>query len=996
MTTNHHTKTRNIGPCINILQLNIEGISKSKSEYTSRLAIENDVDVILVQEIHTDSSLQINERGHISGFHLTAHTLSRTYGVATYIRNRIENYHVVSSSTDNNIHMATVVVNGLTIVNVYKPPNESWPDPPISALPHPSIVAGDFNSHHTSWGYSTNDRNGDHITEWADLNRMYLVYDAKDIGTFRSARWQRDYTPDLSFVSINSNNEPLPTSRKVLKSFPHSQHRPIILNVGVQIPIIASIEKPRWNFGKASWWKYSKEVDANIRWIEPIKENYGRFVKMILSTAKKSIPRGYRKEYIPGWSNDIEKLFNDFENSGDPEIADELLNALTAARKEKWEEKTKNIDFTHSSRKSWKVLRKLGAASNPVQLKSNMKPDTIATRIVKISNGVSLSKRRRRFVKNSLKRKKRRTQISDFFSRPFELHEVETAIRDMKSGKAAGNDKIFPEFLIHLGMRAKKWITAFMNDLLDKCDIPPEFRYSKVLAILKPGKTDDKPENFRPIALLSTTYKLLERLIYNRIYPTINEILPPEQAGFRENRSCNDQVLALTTFIEAGFERNQKTGVVLIDLSSAYDTVWKDALLLKLLDVIPCKKLISFIGCMLTNRRIRVYVNDGSSRTRTLNNGLPQGSVLAPLLFNLYISDMPPTVSRKFAYADDNAIGVQDNNPEIIEDILTADLQILDKYYTDWRLCPNEQKTEICFFHLNHREANLKLVVPFRNKILEHNNFPTYLGKTMDRTLTDKTHLEKLAQKLKSRNNILHKLAGTSWGCNGITLRTAALALVYSTAEYCCSAWLNSAHVNKIDIQLNETMRIVSGAIQSTPLEWLPVMSNIAPTHLRRKAALQREFNKIENNLQLPIHQDLNDIRGNYRLVSRFPIWKEPFFESSNDLNLIEEWKSEWNRANVRNKHIIDDPTIKLNGFGEDRKTWATINRIRSGHGRTRAMLNKWDPSISPSCDCGALFQTMNHIIGECPRRRFSGDITELNNLTPAAIEWLKNLDIEL
>lgn len=183
--TIHHKKTRNIGPSINILQHDIEGISKSKSEYTSRVAIENNVDIIILQETHADSCQQINERGHISGYRLAAQTLSRTYGIATYIRNRINDYPVVSTSAENNIHMMTVVVNGLTVVNVYKPPNEVWPDPPFSPLSHPLIVAGVFNSHHTSWGYSTNDRNGEHITEWADLNRMYLVYDAKDMGTFR-------------------------------------------------------------------------------------------------------------------------------------------------------------------------------------------------------------------------------------------------------------------------------------------------------------------------------------------------------------------------------------------------------------------------------------------------------------------------------------------------------------------------------------------------------------------------------------------------------------------------------------------------------------------------------------------------------------------------------------------------------------------------------------------------------------------------------------------
>lgn len=94
----------------------------------------------------------------------------------------------------------------------------------------------------------------------------------------------------------------------------------------------------------------------------------------------------------------------------------------------------------------------------------------------------------------------------------------------------------------------------------------------------------------------------------------------------------------------------------------------------------------------------------------------------------------------------------------------------------------------------------------------------------MDRTLTDRKHLKKMAQKLKSSNNILHNLAGTTWGCDVNTLQTAAYALVYSTAEYFSPSWLNSAHTRKIDTQLHETMRVLTRTIQSTPLEWLLVL----------------------------------------------------------------------------------------------------------------------------------------------------------------------------
>src|SRR5215469_12595506 len=98
-----------------------------------------------------------------------------------------------------------------------------------------------------------------------------------------------------------------------------------------------------------------------------------------------------------------------------------------------------------------------------------------------------------------------------------------------------------------------------------------------------------------------------------------------------------------------------------------------------------------------------------------------------------------------------------------------------------------------------------------------------YLGITLDRTLSYKVHLTKTAAKLKSRNNLLSKLCGTTWGADAPTLRTSALALCYSVAEYCAPVWSRSRHVNIVDTQLNSTMRIITGTLRSTQLPWLPV-----------------------------------------------------------------------------------------------------------------------------------------------------------------------------
>jgi hypothetical protein len=116
---------------------------------------------------------------------------------------------------------------------------------------------------------------------------------------------------------------------------------------------------------------------------------------------------------------------------------------------------------------------------------------------------------------------------------------------------------------------------------------------------------------------------------------------PINQAGFRQHRSCTEQLMALTTHIEAGFQHQLKTGAV-------YDTVWREGLMIKFLEAVPCLKLFNLLNNMLSNRYFQVFLGDQSSRWRRLNNGLPQGSVLAPILFNLYLSDLPTTAAKVF------------------------------------------------------------------------------------------------------------------------------------------------------------------------------------------------------------------------------------------------------------------------------------------------------------------------------------------------------------
>ena len=180
-------------------------------------------------------------------------------------------------------------------------------------------------------------------------------------------------------------------------------------------------------------------------------------------------------------------------------------------------------------------------------------------------------------------------------------------------------------------------------------------------------------------------------------------------------------------------------------------------------------------------------------------------------------------------------------------------------------------------------------------------------------------------------------------------------------------------------------MRTVSGTMRPTELAWLPTLSNVAPPSIRRLDATAKSIEKIAADDLLPVHDDIF-LHPPPRLSSRKPIWLNP---PTVDSNGDQGWRNAWASSNVKNQHLVADPTVVPPGFDLPRGAWSLLNQCRCGVGRCKSNLHRWGLADDPGCICGAATQSMDHFVEECPVTRCEGDLQRLHQADEGAVRWL-------
>ena len=172
------------------------------------------------------------------------------------------------------------------------------------------------------------------------------------------------------------------------------------------------------------------------------------------------------------------------------------------------------------------------------------------------------------------------------------------------------------------------------------------------------------------------------------------------------------------------------------------------------------------------------------------------------------------------------------NNWKSLAGVSSQDVTVLSEYLQSWRLKLSHSKMVTVAFRLNNREAKRELVVHYNYNLLSFCLVSTYLGVTLDRSLTFRHHIEALSEKLTSHVALLRRLASSGCGAGAKTLRRAGLSLLYSTSEYCTLVWCCSAYTHLIGNVLNDAMRIVNGCLHPTPTDYLPILAGIMQAEL--------------------------------------------------------------------------------------------------------------------------------------------------------------------
>lgn len=401
---------------------------------------------------------------------------------------------------------------------------------------------------------------------------------------------------------------------------------------------------------------------------------------------------------------------------------------------------------------------------------------------------------------------------NSLFFEPSTVEETYAIIQKLKPKTSCGHDNISPKLLKQTAQSILLPITHIVNLSLASGIFPENMKIAKVVPIFKNGSSYYF-NNYRPVSLLPSCSKILERIVFTRLHKFLDKysLLTPSQYGFRPNFSTELAILELQNSIINNLSCNKQTIGLFLDLSKAFDCLNHEILLKKLshygIRGVPLKWFKSY----LLNRKQFTSYNSVNSTMLSITTGVPQGSILGPLLFILYVNDIVSTSNHVsfILFADDTNMIVTSENLNFDNMTLNQEINNLSIWFSANKLTINESKTKYILFRKDRIPSRIKLELYINGNRIDKVQHIKFLGVIITETLSWQLHINEICKKISRTIGILSRLKHE---LPYQVLLTIYKSLIGPYLNYAITAWGSSpkSHLLRIHKLKKKAMRIIT------------------------------------------------------------------------------------------------------------------------------------------------------------------------------------------
>ena len=391
--------------------------------------------------------------------------------------------------------------------------------------------------------------------------------------------------------------------------------------------------------------------------------------------------------------------------------------------------------------------------------------------------------------------------------------EIIHLLQSTNSKASAGQDGLPGHVIKNFASSLGHSISQIFNASITQSTFPVEWKKSNICAIWKNKGSKSEPSNYRPISIIPILGRTLEKVVAKQLsnYCDIQKIIPAEQYGFRKNSSCESALLSATDKWINQIDSGKLVGALLIDLTKAFDSVPHHQLLQELATIQCESNSLEWFQSYLSDRKQRVVQKGTLTPWKPVTRGVPQGSCLSPLLFNIFIRDLPiSSTSDTWQFADDITQSEEADNVDSLVCKLTNTFQKTKQFCQAKHLEINASKTQFIIFKNPGKKIPEIVELKIDLDVIRAANQVKLLGVTLDRHLTFKDHIANIV------------ITGTCNGLLGVLRRTSHLlprnlckmfytAIIRANLEYASNLLLPVAkvHLDKLDVIQRKAARII-------------------------------------------------------------------------------------------------------------------------------------------------------------------------------------------